>query len=427
MTPNDHEDTTPSDGVEDDLPGTEPDDLPGLEPDDVPGTEPDPPTEPAEELVEADLPGLTEADLDEWFESDPPDGFGGHERFAELFLNSDGELWLPALNDNLEFGVLAYGNELPAEAQIITGGRDRPWRYLGLEAKERFRRGYEEQYQAKPEEEVSQAKPEELAVDGSAIESAIPELSPLYPEKHPFRWIFVVGGFGVLGLVLAVGFFVFDGSDSSDTDASPPLTGEVAAQDGEESASAGAVAEPDPQVAVADEPQTAVEDEPTVAVEDEPAVAVVADVTASAFPARWDFTATKTATIVPAPDFITATPIGAVLPWSVTVTESCNGDACTYSSVIQPLLPEVVEGEVPEATWVVDGPEWSLDVTWAVAGCIEHRWTYRFTVTEAELIEGRSVATAFVGTWVQADSGDCLGSWELVDEWSVVGTAAVSG
>ena len=90
----------------------------------------------------------------------------------------------------------------------------------------------------------------------------------------------------------------------------------------------------------------------------------------------------------------------------------------------QPLLPEVVEGEVPEATWVVDAAEWSLAVTWAEAGCIENHWTYRFTVTAAELIAGRSVATAFVGTWVQANSGDCLGSWELVDEWSLVGSAS---
>lgn len=113
---------------------------------------------------------------------------------------------------------------------------------------------------------------------------------------------------------------------------------------------------------------------------DSPAAAPAAlDLAAAASPASWNFTATKTESVKPAPDFITATPIGAGLPWSVAVAESCNGGACSYTSEIRPLLPEVVIGEVPVATWVVDGPEWSLDATWASGSpdCpIEDHWTY---------------------------------------------------
>ena len=82
--------------------------------------------------------------------------------------------------------------------------------------------------------EVSQANRE--AAEAAEVESVIPELAPLYPPgpTFPLRWIFVGGGVGVLGLVLAVGFFVFGGSESSDTDAAPALTPEVAAPDVEE-------------------------------------------------------------------------------------------------------------------------------------------------------------------------------------------------
>ena len=161
------------------------------------------------------------------------------------------------------------------------------------------------------------------------------------------------------------------------------------------------------------------------------------------FPTSWTYTATKSATIVPAPDFITATPIGAVLPWSMAVNESCTGEACTYTSVIRPLIPESVLGEVPESTWVVDGAEWFLDVTWfstqsfygdGTVCAIRNRDVFELTVTK-EVIGGRSVPTAFVGTWVQAVALDleastgnvafyCGEFWEVVDEWSLVGVAA---
>ncbi|MCH8900646.1 MAG: hypothetical protein IH942_09190 [Acidobacteria bacterium] len=103
--------------------------------------------------------------------------------------------------------------------------------------------------------EVSQANRE--AAEAAEVESVIPELEdysvarepvesviPELAERFPFRWIFVVGGVGVLGLVLAVGFFVFGGSESSDTDAAPALTPEVAAPDVEEPGDAASEATP---------------------------------------------------------------------------------------------------------------------------------------------------------------------------------------
>ncbi len=255
---------------------------------------------------------------------------------------------------------------------------------------------------------------EHIDIEPSGLGSAGPMIS---------RWIWVGGGFGVIGLVL-VGVFVFGGSDDPD----PPVLEDEPSVAAEET------------MATIDKPPTSIaEEEPATTVVAEEAGTLVADVAASAFPVGWNFTATKTAVIVPAPDFISATPIGAVLPWSVEVTESCTGDDCTYTSVVRPLIPEVVSGEVPEATWVVEGADWSLDAVWfstqssfgETVCLIEKHWTYQFTVTEAEVIEGRSVATAISGTWIQRDKLDLAAStgdlsfcgepWELADEWSVVG------
>jgi hypothetical protein len=105
-----------------------------------------------------------------------------------------------------------------------------------------------------------------------------------------------------------VGFFVFSGSDGSNTDASPPLTAEVAAPDVEEPAAAVDDAEPAPQVAVEDEPQIAVEDEPQTAVGEEPAAESVVvpevrtiDVAGEQVDATWWQAATATHVLVAAP------------------------------------------------------------------------------------------------------------------------------
>jgi len=380
----------------------------------------------------------TDAELDAWFEND----FGGPGAFDFFFsskLLSAGKL-ASLTNPDLAFGFNAYRRL--RDAGFAIDREERPWPLLSHEAKERFRHGWHLAYGSMPPDELlsetdvgqelipilpNEDLParkfdiERLVVPGDHLNG-----SETARPKVP-RWILVGGGLGIIGLVLVV-VFVLGGSDDPD-----PVT-----------------VEDEPAVAVEetlgtiDEPPTSiVEEEPATTFVDEAAETLVADVAASAFPVGWNFTATKTAAIVPAPDFISATPIGAVLPWSVAVTESCTSDDCTYTSVIRPLIPEVVSGEVPEATWVVGGAEWSLDAIWlsgqssfgdGTVCLIEKHWTYQFTVTEAEVIEGRSVATAIEGTWIQRDkldlaasTGDlslCGDPWELADEWSVVGVAA---
>ncbi len=434
-----------ADGLGDDLPGLHNDqadaespstdtdglddaDLPGLDAD-SPSPEPDVPQQPEgdpldrideaieewKDELEAEAEASsqwTNAELDEWFEND----FGGDAKFKEEFGGSRGPTWREtygAANDDLRFGVDAYveiGSTEGGDAFAITtltGAGGNRWQRLSREAKTRFRRGWGD-YQA-------------------SLASVTGELAPYGPDyDHPPkptkpslpRWIFVGGGFGILGLVLAVGFFL-SGGDGDD----------------------GAVAIPS-ETAVEDTapPSTAAVVEDTEA----PAVAVdVPEVSAVPFPTLWSYTATKTASIVPAPEFITATPIGAQLPWAFTVSEACDGDACSYATVIDLVFPQGVVGEVPETTWVVDGAEWSLDANYQSVQssygdgtvCVIHnRDLFELTVTE-EVIGGQSVPTAFVGTWLQASNLDlgastgnvafyCGEFWEVVDEWSLVGVAA---
>ena len=122
------------------------------------------------------------------------------------------------------------------------------------------------------------------------------------------------------------------------------------------------------------------------------------------------------------------------------MTETCQQDSCTYVTVINPLVPESVFDEIPEATWLVSNAEWSLDVTWlstqsfygdGTICLIRNHHIFELTVTD-EVDDGRSIPTAFTGTWVQAlsldlaaSSGDlavCGEPWEVVDEWSLLGT-----
>lgn len=226
------------------------------------------------------------------------------------------------------------------------------------------------------------------------------------------RWVFVGGGFGILGLVLMVGFFL----SSGDAD--------------------------DPAVAVSSEaPVVEAAPPSTEATVIDTAVAVgVPDVSAVPFPTSWTYTATKTASIVPAPDFMTLTPVGAVLSWAFNVTETCQQEVCTYVTVIDLLMPDPLFPAIPETTWVVIDTGWSLDVTHLSAQssygdgticAIRNHDTFELTVTN-EVIDGRSIPTAFTGTWIQASSLDlgassgnidlyCGEPWEVVDEWSLVG------
>ncbi len=132
----------------------------------------------------------------------------------------------------------------------------------------------------------------------------------------------------------------------------------------------------------------------------------------------------------------------AELVWAFNLTEACSGDACSYVTVIDLMFPGGVVGEIPEATWVVDGSEWSLDVTWhsgqstysdGTTCVIRNHEVFTLIVIE-EIIGGRSTPASFEGIWLQAaeldlgaSTGDlalCGDAWEYADEWSVAGVAS---
>ncbi len=399
----------------DDSPSTEADgwddaDLPGLE-DGSPSAEPS--GTPADSPDSAGL-DWTEAELDDWYWRD----FGGdrlmRQRFGEYFMN-DAEFAskydIGMLTDSLYSGHQAY-----AHAALWLRGRGRnredTWSEMRAEDRAQFRRGWEDYETALAE------------ADSIAADSVIGELAPLGSNtwrsrlgtpKSPPKWIFIGGGFGILGLVLMVGFFLSSGDADDTAVAVPPKTPVVEA------------APPSTEATVVDTADPA----------------GVADVSAVPFPTSWPYTATKTASIVPAPDFMTPTPVGAVLPWAFNVTETCQQQVCTYVTAINPLIPDPLFPAPPETTWVVADTGWSLDVTYlstqssygdGTICAIRNHDTFELTVSN-EVINGRSIPTAFTGTWVQsttldlgASSGNidlyCGAPWEVVDEWSLVGVTA---
>lgn len=191
---------------------------------------------------------------------------------------------------------------------------------------------------------------------------------------------------------------------------------------------------PTPTEAAAQAEPEQIEDAPV----EEPAI-TGPGVEAVAFPDRWNYTAVKTANLIPAPSFLGVAPIGSVLPWNIDMSGICDGDDCTFTSVIRPFIPESTIGEIPRATWVVDGPHWTLDVRWPstqstfgeeTVCVVENHWLYELTVTEAEISSGRAIASAVIGTWtieakldLGASSGDvsfCGAYWDYAEAWSVV-------
>ena len=160
----------------------------------------------------------TEAELDDWFA-----GFGGDremlDRFGE-FPVSDAEFAkydIGMLGDSLISGQQIYSNT----AQWVRnqgGNREDTWRVMSAEDRAQFRRGWEDYQTAL------------AAADSIAADSVIGELAPYGPDysnpKKPSvpRWIFVGGGFGILGLVLMVGFFLSSGSDETDAPTAPSST-----------------------------------------------------------------------------------------------------------------------------------------------------------------------------------------------------------
>ena len=384
-------------------------DLPGLDDAPAPAAQPETPAE----TVGSPGPDPTttgavaeakwsRAELDEWFES----GFGGDDAFWDFYSDGDGHLVTATSHPDLHFGLTAY-RQLQYDENLNMPDEAEPWRRMSLEAKTRFRRGWENS------QTPAGAAAGELA-PYAAMETLVDARHDLNVARSTKRrWIWIGGG-GVLGLVLAVGVFLPNG-DGDQEDGTPATTIASTAPASTEAASTDETQAP---AAVGD-----TSDQPIVS-----------------FPTRWSYTATKSAVIVPAPDFITPTPIGTALPWAFDLIETCE-EACSYATVIYPLIPEALLGDVPEATWVVDGAEWSLDATYqtiqshnadGTVCVIRNHDVFELTVTG---LNDQSLPATFTGSWTQAtgldleaSTGDtasyCGEVWEVVDEWTVEGVAA---
>lgn len=216
------------DQVGDDSPSTEADgwddpDLPGLE-GDSPSPEVEVPTEQAETTSDptkaTDESDWTEAELDDWFVRD----FGGDQEMLDRFGEypvSRAELAskydIGMLSDSLISGQQAYTY---VARWLRDRGRNREdtWSEMSADERAQFRRGWEDYETAL------------AAADSIAADSVVGELAPYGPDySNPAkrsvpRWIFVGGGFGILGLVLMVGFFLSSGSDETDASTAPSST-----------------------------------------------------------------------------------------------------------------------------------------------------------------------------------------------------------
>lgn len=150
-------------------------------------------------------PDWSDAELDDWFEND----FGGDSAFNDFFFRGGGSTLDPDLHPDLHFGLTAY-RQLAYDDATESFDEAEPWRVLGHEAKMRFRRGWEDSL--------------------PMTESVIGDLAPYGPDySNPAkpsvpRWIFVGGGFGILGLVLMIGFVLSSGSDETDATTAPSST-----------------------------------------------------------------------------------------------------------------------------------------------------------------------------------------------------------
>ena len=151
----------------------------------------------------------SDAELDDWFEND----FGGDSVFNDFFFRGGGSDLDPDLHPDLHFGLTAY-RQLAYDDATESFDETEPWRVLSHEARMRFRRGWED------------SRPMTESVIGdlapyNALETLVPAQHKL--AKWP-RWVFVGGGFGILGLVLMVGFVLSSGSDGTDAITAPSST-----------------------------------------------------------------------------------------------------------------------------------------------------------------------------------------------------------
>ena len=288
-------------------------DLPGLDDADFPDETPEPPAElsdlekfdravkewedglDAKAASKASAESWTDAELERWWDRTNigKGGISRHQkRFLRQFFADD------SIDVDDEFRPVA------PDGGVGSG----PWPLMSHEAKVRFRRAWDEMFPPKPKKSTDHDIPYEDSdltempsylsmfeddVDSMFEDDASPEselLSSMETEDKKFdaaRWavpgegyeesprasiprgIWIGGGVGVLGLVLAIGFFTFSGSDVSDPATVVEDVPAIAVT--EEPA---ATVEDQPTAAVAEEPVTAIEEEPTPPVEEVPTLAV---------------------------------------------------------------------------------------------------------------------------------------------------------
>ena len=288
-------------------------DLPGLDDADFPDETPEPPAE------LSDLEKFDRA-VKEW--EDGLDAKAASKASAESWTDAELERWWDRTNigkGGISRHQKRFLRQFFADDSIDVDDEFRPvapdggvgsglWPLMSHEAKVRFRRAWDEMFPPKPKKSTDHDIPYEDSdltempsylsmfeddVDSMFEDDASPEselLSSMETEDKKFdaaRWavpgegyeesprasiprgIWIGGGVGVLGLVLAIGFFTFSGSDVSDPATVVEDVPAIAVT--EEPA---ATVEDQPTAAVAEEPVTAIEEEPTPPVEEVPTLAV---------------------------------------------------------------------------------------------------------------------------------------------------------
>ncbi len=371
--------SVPDDDGEDPLPGLEPDEpaqptesAQPIEPEQTAGERIDRGVEEWVEDLEAAAEShqWTDKELDDWFEDD----FGGAGAFKDLLTAypASGERLGPSeLARRFPDLQLAVDSLLPSRQVGVDLGHLQ-WADLARDTKIGFRETWEGEFSTDPSEwpqhssgSQTHASPDqylaskELTLRADAALQLSPdarsERPPAAPATGPTvpRWVWVGGGLGTLGLVLAGSFLVFGGSDDSDSVAGTepaavveePATAVEDEPVAEVQDAPAGVAEEQPGVAVDEEPAVAVEDEPTVVVEED--ASSVRDVPDAGVADPFDLLTVVEASLLadPAGDLVAKAAF--VVPWP----EGTPSNAEVYDMFVQ--VGIAFDGQFNAASWSV--------------------------------------------------------------------------